>query len=190
MRGNPRILPPDIARRIFQYDPASGVLSWRERAEGFGSEALMAAWNRRFANRPAGAVNHAGYLQVRYADRDYLVHRVIWSMEYGCEPKHQLDHIDGDSTNNRLENLRDVPHFENCRNASLRSDNTSGTTGISWSKRWKRWVVRLHILGKAKTIGSFREFDDAVIARDAAYTQNGFHPNHGRRENLRLTATS
>lgn len=61
----------------------------------------------------------------------WLVHRVLWVMRYGnIDEESVIDHIDGNTMNNSIDNLRKVPHIINSRNSKKRSDNTSGKTGV------------------------------------------------------------
>lgn len=90
------------------------------------------------------------------------------------------DHENGIKTDNRLSNLRFVDQSENCKNLSMRSDNTSGHTGVSFHKRDQKWYVNISINKKQKHIGSFDSFEEAVKTRKAAERLYGYHKNHGR----------
>lgn len=80
----------------------------------------------------AGGLGNSGYYQVRKQGKLQLVHRVIWELHYGpIESGKFIDHIDGDRTNNRLDNLRLVSRTANARNCATRHDNTSGTVGVT-----------------------------------------------------------
>ncbi len=100
-------------------------------------------------------------------------------METGEWPPH-IDHIDGDKTNNRFPNLRNVGQDLNNKNAARRMDNTSGVTGVSFDLTKKKWHAYLHDHGCAVHLGFYLKFDDAVAARRHAEQERGFHPNHGR----------
>lgn len=81
----------------------------------------------------AGGLGNSGYYQVRKERKLQLVHRVIWEMHYGpIEQGKFIDHIDGDRTNNKLDNLRLVSRSGNARNCTPRHDNTSGVVGVSF----------------------------------------------------------
>lgn len=91
--------------------------------------------------------------------------------------KHEhVDHINGDTLDNRKSNLRNVDRSENQRNMSKSRANKSGVTGVFWSNRDKRWVATI----STTRLGSFINFDDAVAARKEAEVAHGFHSNHGR----------
>ena len=77
----------------------------------------------------------------------------------------QVDHINGNTLDNRKCNLRIVTSRQNGLNSSIRKDNTSGVTGVCWDKRRQQWLVRMHENKKAIYLGYFDNFEDAVIAR-------------------------
>lgn len=88
-----------------------------------------------------------------------------------------VDHINHPSRNqpkydNRKQNLRFVTSRQNTINSTIRSDNTSGVTGVSYNKRTQKWIVRINIApNKRVVIGSYNNFEDAVNARKEAETQ-------------------
>jgi hypothetical protein len=109
-------------------------------------------------------------------------HRRVWSAMYGSIPadKH-IDHIDGDTHNNRLENLRLVTRSENMKNSKRYVTNTSGVTGVVWDKSAGSYKVQLRHEGKRLYFGRYTDWFDAVCARMSANNTYGFHENHGRR---------
>jgi len=76
------------------------------------------------------------------------------------ENKKEVDHINRDALDNRIENLRWVSPQENCENRGLRNDNTSGHTNIHWVKSRKKW--KFHVRGKYKKVGYFHSKTDAI----------------------------
>jgi hypothetical protein len=67
----------------------------------------------------------------------------------------EVDHINGDSLDNRRKNLRICTHSENCQNRKKRLDNTSGFKGVYWSKRSNKWVANIQIKSKRIYLGGF-----------------------------------
>lgn len=111
----------------------------------------------------------------------YLAHRLAWLLQTGDWPEFEIDHIDGDALNNRWENLRDVPSFENKKNMPLYRTSTSGVAGVRWKTDAGKWVARININGKTVHLGYYGSKEDAVRARKFAEAEHGFHRNHGRR---------
>lgn len=75
------------------------------------------------------------------------------------------DHEDRNELNNRKSNLRKCTHSENMQNSSLCKNNTSGVTGVSYSKKENKWIARISINKKLKRIGCFINKEDAIKAR-------------------------
>ena len=72
-----------------------------------------------------------GYYRVHLNGKDRFVHRVVWLMHYGEWPRRQLDHINGNKTDNRIENLRECTTSENCINQKgPRKNNSIGVQGV------------------------------------------------------------
>ena len=104
-------------------------------------------------------------LELKHNDRGYLcvgstpIHRIVWERSNGKKPKgFQIDHINGDILDNRIENLRLATYAENQWNAKKRIDNKSGVKGVCWHKVTKRWMAQikqnkiLYYLGVYETI--------------------------------------
>lgn len=178
---------PDSATlcSLLRYDGSSGKLYWRERGLEWFTDGRRTRegnanwWNGRFAGKEAGYFKLDGYISVRLLGENYLAHRLIMAMELGRDPG-EIDHINGDKSDNRPENLREVSHAENMANQSCRADNLSGTPGVHFSKLKGKWQASIGRLGKQHHLGYYVNVADAVRARKAADVSFGFHPNHGR----------
>lgn len=74
--------------------------------------------------------------KIKYQQKAYMAHRVIYQLMIGPIDKNKvIDHIDGDSTNNILSNLRVVVQGLNAKNTSKARSNKTGHTGVSFSDR-------------------------------------------------------
>ena len=141
-------------------------------------------WKKVTTNRvkigsKVGSKHNAGYLQTALLGKPYLLHRIIFSMQNGYIPK-EIDHIDGNRQNNKIENLREVTRSENNWNQKLSIKNTSGIKGVNWNKKTKKWSARLKILGKVKTFGEY--FDKEVAKFIVETMRHKYHKeftNHG-----------
>ena len=161
-------------RQLLNYDPETGALTWKERAE------VRPQWNGRYAGKPAGCVDSHGYLKIGIDGRNYYAHRLAWAIHHGEWPQHQIDHINGDKLDNRIANLRDVPQVVNGRNQKMAAHNTSGYAGIHWRKSDRRWQAFIKVDRKQRHLGYFDNLADAVAVRRAAERQYGFTERHGR----------
>lgn len=83
----------------------------------------------------AGSVHKKGYFRVRLFRNNYLVHRVVYQLEMGdLTDEFQVDHIDGDRSNNKISNLRIVDCFGQSQNLKMYSSNSSGVTGVRFAR--------------------------------------------------------
>lgn len=119
---------------IFRYDPSNkSCLVWNIE-KGTGK-------NKVFPGKPAGALDSRGRWVVGYFGKVYLVHVVIWTMFNDLKDGLVIDHINGDHSDNRIENLRETSQSINSRNRRKSSRNTSGVTGVSYHSRDRCWSV-------------------------------------------------
>lgn len=114
------------------------------------------------------------YLVIQLNNKLYLAHRLAFLYINGHFPKNEIDHIDGDGTNNKFSNLRDITHAENMMNRLIPSNNSSGLIGVSWSKARNKWVAQIKINNKSINLGRFINFNDAVLARACANEKYNF----------------
>lgn len=156
-------------KELFDYNPLVGDLVRK-----------IGVANHR-AGEVAGKAMPKGYIQVRIDTISYLGHRVIFLWMTGEWPKHEIDHIDHNTGNNRWTNLREATRSENMKNQFIKITNTSGRIGVSWNKAHEEWQARIHFEGRNVHLGYFDDFEDACIARSKAEIKYGFHPNHGRK---------
>lgn len=168
--------------KLLRCDFSTGKLFWLPRPlSDFRTEHHGRMWNTRYAGKEAFNTDaRRGYLSGSIYGRTYKTHRVVWMLGTGSWPSDQIDHINGNRSDNRLENLRDVSRVENCRNMARPITNTSGVVGVHWSKQAGKWLAVIKINRAKKHLGYFDEFEDAVARRKAEEAALGFHPNHGR----------
>ena len=110
------------------------------------------------------------YVRVRFKGKLYLIHRLIWAWHgYSLEPNQDIDHIDGNGLNNRIENLRPTSRKQNLENTkSARKDSKSGVKGVCWHKGTKKWGAQIQHNGKKIHLGCYESIDEARAARIAA----------------------
>lgn len=173
-------------RECFEYDAITGQLTWRERPRShFNCDGSHKSWNGKWAGKTAGSVDKEhGYGQVKCSSIDYKAHRICYKIATG-EEHLQLDHIDGNRANNALSNLRPATNAINSLNRAMSSRNTSGVTGIYWSKQHGMWRAILQVDGKAKHLGLFKEKAAAISARRDAEAKHGYDPYHGLSADVR-----
>ncbi|MGK5049480.1 HNH endonuclease [Janthinobacterium sp. GB4P2] len=137
---------------VLTYDPSSGDLRWKIFCGGERPGAI------------AGTMD-GGYRKVGYQGKRYLAHRVAWFLHFGVEPIGQVDHMDGNPSNNVITNLRLATHSENQQNQRAPSSrNTSGFLGVQFSKARRKFVAKIGIDGKQIFIGRFDTAEEAYQA--------------------------
>lgn len=144
------------ARELLDYDAQSGRLTWRAKPN-----------NRIVIGTGAGRVGRNGYIVVRLDGLNYHAHRIVWLMVHGIWPNDEIDHINGQRSDNRLSNLRDVDHARNLQNRRCADrDSASGVLGAS--PRGKRFLAQRRINGKHLYLGMFATAAEAHAAYVAA----------------------
>lgn len=101
---------------------------------------------------------------VRFRGRNIYLHRLAFALRTGGWPAGEVDHRDGDGTNNRWSNLRESTHAQNIQNIGLPRHNTSGVKGVRYYAKKKKWHAQIQAHGKRIHIGFFGEKADAVSA--------------------------
>ena len=110
----------------------------------------------------AGTPDKDGYIRIQTNGKTYSAHRIIWVLHNkSIDSSKEIDHIDRDVTNNRIENLRLVNGAINRYNIGIKVNNTSGVTGVYYLEHCNRWQAKL---GK-NNLGYFKNKDDAISAR-------------------------
>lgn len=161
-RSPDQLLDQIEARRLFDYDPETGALRWRARAD------RERDWNTRFSGAEAGAVGLNGRRYVRLGDKLYLAHRLIWLWMTGEWPVHQIDHVNREPEDNRWDNLRAATNQQNQLNTGLRSTNKSGIKGVDWDERKRAWRAMITVDYKQQFLGYFTTIEEATAARQQA----------------------
>ena len=119
-----------------------------------------------------------GYLICCINAKMYRIHRLIYLLHYGNLPK-IVDHIDCDTTNNKIENLRAANSASNQWNRKICARNTSGVKNVSWNKRMKKWSVELDVNRKRKKFGYYEDIELAeLVAIMAREKYHGIFANH------------
>lgn len=144
----------DRVREALNYNPETGVFTWRIRV---GKKV-------RVGSVAGSKTSKGGYVLINLDRNVALAHRLVWFYVYGEWPSEQVDHINGDRADNRLSNLRLANQSQNSCNCRLRKTNTSGYRGVSWSKEKRKWVSRIVKDHKQHVLGYFKSKDEAYYA--------------------------
>ena len=150
-----------------------GILIWKNVSNDFPRANYF---NSRFGGKEAGDVKSNGYKYVGLNGKRYLVHHIVYAMHHGEWPSEQIDHIDGNRINNKIENLRIAPQSINAKNQKLRENNKTGCMGVSLLPGGS-WRVRIG----SKHIGCFKDFELAEMVYHETKLKMGYSEDHGVR---------
>lgn len=162
-----KILTAERLREVLDYDPETGVFTRKVRL----------AQRHHVGDRADFIVTGGGlkgYYRVSLFSKRYLAHRLAWLYVHGHWPENEIDHRDGDPSNNRIGNLRDVATAINAQNKrNARSDNKSGLLGVTTFGDG-RFRASVHKDGRRVHVGMYETPEDA----HAAYlkTKRKIHP--------------
>lgn len=137
-----------------RYDIETGDFFWLKNKRGKSRD-----W---YIGDKAGYVVKAA-MNISLLGRYYYVHRLVWFYVFGEWPKGDVDHIDGDWSNNRIGNLRDVSHGTNMENMRrARKDNRSGLLGAH--KHGNGFCSAIQVKKKLIRLGWFATAQEAHAA--------------------------
>lgn len=111
-----------------------------------------------------GTKNKDGYLRVKIDYKEYYLHRLAWLFVYGEIPKSQIDHINGNKSDNRICNLRIATNSQNSMNKPISAANTSGHKGVSFNRIAGLWQAYAQKDGKRYSGGYHKTVDAASAA--------------------------
>ena len=136
------------------YDPATGAFT------------RNTPWGKQKAGDPAGCISPQGYLYLSFDGKATPAHRLAWFWVNGEWPAADVDHINRDRLDNRIDNLRCVTRSVNCHNIASRS--LSGEKGVSLTSKGKSWEARISVNRKHIYLGTYASVEEAAAARKGA----------------------
>jgi hypothetical protein len=149
------MITQDRLKELLSYCPETG--EFRYLADGNNQYTKAGAL--------AGSINGHGRRYIKIDGVQYSSHRLAWLYVNGLFPDKDIDHIDCDPLNNRIENLRLCNDSENQANRGARKNNKVGLKGVNWCNTRKKYVAQIQKNGKGKTIGRY----DCKAAAHFAY---------------------
>ena len=151
------------------YDEVTGIFTWKIKNS-----------NRIKIGDIAGSINNKGYTIITINKKHFVAHRLAWLYVYNYIPSKDIDHINGNRADNRINNLREATRSENSFNSKISKNNKSGLKGISWHKTAKKWEVCLRFNGVKKYLGIFDNIELAeLVITEARAKYHGMFANNG-----------
>jgi len=152
-------------KALLDYDPATGVFTWRETVRGRNT----------VAGAVAGCVSQkTGYRSVGIDGGKQRANRLAWFWMTGQWPERLVDHENGVKNDDRWDNLRHATKGQNNSNSRLKSNNRSGYKGVVYRKSMGKWTAQITVKRMHKHLGTF----DTPEAAHAAYV-SAANRDHG-----------
>lgn len=120
------------------------------------------------AGAVVGTSDGQGYIRIQVCGARHRAHRLAWLYVYGNFPNAEIDHINGDKSDNRIANLRLATTLENCRNRPIRSDNKVGLKGVSFHSGTGKFRAKISFCGKERSLGLYPTKEEAHAVYVAA----------------------
>jgi len=159
-------LTQDTLKSLLTYNPETGVFTWLvDRGRGVR------------AGNIAGGDDGRGYTRIRINTIRYKAHRLAWLYVYGRFPVKHIDHINRNTSDNRIVNLREVDDAQNAQNKKTYCNSKSGVRGVRWHTQFLKWHVRIMVNGKQNSLGLYDSLEEAIIVRKNAEIK--LHPYRG-----------
>ena len=152
----------DILRSLLDYDPNTGVFTWRVARRGGAQR-----------NSVAGSKNRLGYVKIHICGKSYWAHRLAWLYIYGVWPSDFIDHINCEAGDNRIANLRIATNAQNMANRRKRVFGLP--KGVV--KNGKKFRARICVDRKLRCLGTYDTPEEAH-AEYCAAAQKAFGAYH------------
>jgi hypothetical protein len=156
-------LTQERLKQVLDYDPETGVFTWKSGVK------------KHLLNKQAGCHRKKDdCVVIGIKRKSYLAHHLAWLFVYGDWPKHEIDHINQNRSDNKIANLRDVDHRTNCQNYRIATKNNKNSKLLGAAYRDGRYYSRIRVGNKRITLGSFATAKEAHEAYVVAKRQH--HP--------------
>lgn len=152
-------LPLQRICELLRYDDNTGKLYWKSNRGGGVVK-----------DDEAGCIAATGYVQIYIDNVPYTAHRLVYAMNTGKEVFQNIDHIDGNRTNNLFNNLREATESSNAKNR----------VSLGCSKVSSGWAAKITVDYKQKHLGIFKSKEEAHTAYLAAKSK--YHPESTERK--------
>jgi hypothetical protein len=153
-------------KELLHYDPVTGIFTWR----------VTVSSKAQAGNAVGRADILHGYVRRHVDKQRFSEHRLVWLYMTGSWPENQLDHINGDRTDNRWGNLREATDAQNRQNMAKRKGSSSNLLGVKWSKLRGKWMASITRDYVTKHLGYFADELDAhqayIRAKASLHTFN------------------
>lgn len=144
------MITQNFIKSVLNYDEKTGIFTWIK------------------SNKVAGYKQKDGYIRFNFENKHYRGHRLAWLYVYGEYPTFHIDHVNGNTSDNRICNIRKCTRNQNMHNRRINKNNKIGIKGVCWNKRAEKWHVQIGLNGKVKHIGYFDDLELAELVSNEA----------------------
>lgn len=144
MTAQPEALTQQRLHELLDYNSDTGSFRWK-----------VASAARIKPDSTAGSLDNHGYIKITIKRKLFKAHRLAWLYVFGEMPNGQVDHINGDRSDNRIQNLRIVSNKQNQENVGPRSNNSTGFRGVSFNKKSGKYEAYITNNRKKTSLGMF-----------------------------------
>jgi hypothetical protein len=138
----------EAMKQLLSYNSETGEFTWTDKAP------------IKVARKPANAKDSLGYICLKIDGKMHKAHRIAWAFVYGEWPELHIDHINGDPSDNRICNLREVDRHANMQNEhKARLNNKSGYLGVC--PNGSNWRAEIRVDGKKINLGTYKTPEEA-----------------------------
>jgi hypothetical protein len=167
------MLTQEKLKSFINYDPNAGI---------FTRIGYLDRWNNFVVkNKVLSTLSNEGYLIISIQGKRYKAHRLVFLYMFNTNisDDFEVDHIDGNRGNNKLDNLKLADRCINMKNKSLYSNNTTNVIGVC--KSGNRYRARINVDGKRISLGLFDTIEEAAKVRLEFEQKLNYSENHGRK---------
>ena len=147
------LLSCEQLRDVLSYCTETGIFTWKQSRTPVK------------AGQQAGGISGSGYRRIVIDGRAYQASHLAWLYVHGkWPPAVEMDHKDGDTLNDRIDNLRPATSSQNSANTRKPITNTSGYKGVTWNRRVGKWQSQIKVGGRSIYLGIYGNAEDAHAA--------------------------
>lgn len=143
-KANDHLITIERLHEVLSYDPATGIFRWIVRKSKSAK-----------IGKIAGSKTTQGYCYIQLDGTRFFAHRLAWLYVHGKWPSDEIDHINHDRFDNRLNNLRSASRAENRYHSLRHNNNKCGFKGVCWDKHICKWRSSIMKEGVLYHLGYF-----------------------------------
>lgn len=150
--------------KLMTYDPQTGVFTRNCGRGGKGKGSIAGTTS-----------SYYGYVSICLDRQHYKAHRLAFLYMTGAWPAEEVDHVNGNRTDNSWANLKPASRSDNAKNCALRRDNNSGHVGVDFHVKRHQWRARIG----PNHLGWYDSKEEAIEARTKAACKENYSGRHG-----------